>query len=252
MKKANLIIKLIILCVFVSIQSANAQIGVGTVTPHASAMLDISSSNKGFLPPRVNLTSVSDITTIASPAEGLLVYNLGTLGVLPMGYYYWNGTSWATIKNTTGIAKFIRNIAQNSIAWGSNIVLNTTNINTISDYVSLNTSNGLITLQPGTYELNGSAGSIGGSTGDVRVNTMFYNGNSYVGSGGVSETGSAGNWNGMPQNEASYIITVPIGQTAQIYFKVINLYNATSLSGTGDFGDFGDAGRAWVVVRKYN
>lgn len=73
-----------------------AQTGIGTTTPHASAKLDVSSTNKGFLPPRVTLTSATDVTTIASPAEGLLVYNLGSSG-LQAGYYYWNGANWATI-----------------------------------------------------------------------------------------------------------------------------------------------------------
>jgi hypothetical protein len=80
--------------------SALAQTGIGTSTPHASAKLDVNSSNKGFLPPRVTLTSVSDATTIASPAEGLLVYNLGSVG-LQAGYYYWNGANWATIATAT-------------------------------------------------------------------------------------------------------------------------------------------------------
>jgi hypothetical protein len=73
-----------------------AQTGIGTTTPDASAKLEVSASNKGFLPPRVTLTSASDTTTIASPATGLLVYNVGSSG-LQAGYYYWNGTSWATI-----------------------------------------------------------------------------------------------------------------------------------------------------------
>jgi hypothetical protein len=73
-----------------------AQTGIGTTTPNASAKLDVYSTNKGFLPPRVTLTSASDASTIASPAEGLLVYNLGSVG-LQAGYYYWNGASWATI-----------------------------------------------------------------------------------------------------------------------------------------------------------
>ena len=76
--------------------NAKAQTGIGTTTPNASAKLDVFSTNKGFLPPRVTLTSETDATTIASPAEGLLVYNLGSVG-LQAGYYYWNATSWATI-----------------------------------------------------------------------------------------------------------------------------------------------------------
>ncbi len=73
-----------------------AQTGIGTTTPHASAKLEVSATNKGFLPPRVTLTSATDATTIASPAEGLLVYNLGSVG-LQAGYYYWNSANWTTI-----------------------------------------------------------------------------------------------------------------------------------------------------------
>ena len=77
-----------------------AQTGIGTTTPNASAKLDVYATNKGFLPPRVTLTSATDATTIASPAEGLLVYNLGSVG-LQAGYYYWNGANWATIATAT-------------------------------------------------------------------------------------------------------------------------------------------------------
>ena len=80
--------------------SALAQTGIGTTTPNASAKLDVYSTNKGFLPPRVTLTSNTDASTIASPAEGLLVYNLGSVG-LQAGYYFWNGANWATIATAT-------------------------------------------------------------------------------------------------------------------------------------------------------
>ena len=77
-----------------------AQTGIGTTSPNASAKLDVYSTNKGLLPPRVTLTSATDVSTIASPAEGLLVYNLGSVG-LQAGYYYWNGANWATIATAT-------------------------------------------------------------------------------------------------------------------------------------------------------
>jgi len=80
--------------------SVFAQTGIGTTTPNASAKLDVYSTNKGFLPPRVTLTSTTDASTIASPAEGLLVYNLGSVG-LQAGYYFWNGANWATIATAT-------------------------------------------------------------------------------------------------------------------------------------------------------
>ncbi len=90
---------LVIVLVLFSVQ-VFAQTGIGTTTPNASAKLDVYSTNKGFLPPRVTLSSTTDASTIASPAEGLLVYNLGSVG-LQAGYYYWNGANWATIATAT-------------------------------------------------------------------------------------------------------------------------------------------------------
>ena len=85
----------IVLYLFFSV-SIFAQTGIGTTTPHASAKLEVNATNKGFLPPRVTLTNVTDAATIPSPATGLLVYNVGSAG-LQAGYYYWNGSSWSTI-----------------------------------------------------------------------------------------------------------------------------------------------------------
>jgi hypothetical protein len=83
---------------------AMAQTGIGTTTPNASAKLDVSSTNMGFLPPRVALTAASafsPITGTSSAAAGLLVYNTATAGTIPNnvvpGYYYWNGSAWVQI-----------------------------------------------------------------------------------------------------------------------------------------------------------
>jgi hypothetical protein len=46
--------------------------GIGTSTPAASAILDLTSATKGFLPPRMN---TAQITAMAAPANGLMVYN---------------------------------------------------------------------------------------------------------------------------------------------------------------------------------
>ena len=86
--------QLLVLLIFS--MSIFAQTGIGTTTPNPSAKLDVFSTDKGFLPPRVTLTSANDTTTITSPAEGLLVYNLGSVG-LQAGYYYWNNANWTTI-----------------------------------------------------------------------------------------------------------------------------------------------------------
>ena len=85
---------------------AKGQTGIGTTTPNTSAKLEVASTDKGFLPPRVVLTATnafSPITGTSSTAAGLLVYNTATAGAVPNnvvpGYYYWNGTSWIQIAN---------------------------------------------------------------------------------------------------------------------------------------------------------
>ena len=69
-----------------SFYTANAQTGIGTTTPNASAKLDVVATDKGFLPPRVALTATnafSPITGTSSAATGLLVYNTATAGAIP-------------------------------------------------------------------------------------------------------------------------------------------------------------------------
>src|SRR5450432_829988 len=69
--------------------------------PNVSAILDVKSTNKGFLPPRIALTGTTDVTTIVTPATGLLIYNTAIAGTSPHivspGYYYYNGTAWAPL-----------------------------------------------------------------------------------------------------------------------------------------------------------
>ena len=86
-----------------------AQTGIGTTTPDASAKLEVYSTNKGFLPPRISLTGTTDASTIPSPVAGLLVYNSATAGSAPNnvvpGYYYWNGSAWINfIASNTSIS----------------------------------------------------------------------------------------------------------------------------------------------------
>jgi len=75
----------------------SAQVGVLTSNPDASSQLDIVSSTKGLLIPRIVLSSsLSDPSPVNSPAEGLLVFNSG--GAQLQGFYYWEGSKWVLIK----------------------------------------------------------------------------------------------------------------------------------------------------------
>lgn len=85
-------------------EAQNVGINGNGVAPNSSAMLDVdvstlgASSKKGMLMPRVALTSMTDASTIPSPATSLYVYNTATAGVAPSqvypGYYYWDGAKW--------------------------------------------------------------------------------------------------------------------------------------------------------------
>ncbi|MCL9805842.1 hypothetical protein NAT51_09930 [Flavobacterium amniphilum] len=80
--------------------TAHSQVGIGTTTPSTSSMLEIKSTNSGLLIPRINLTSSTDNTTIASPATSLLVYNTSSSADLTPGFYYWDG-SWKALSGSS-------------------------------------------------------------------------------------------------------------------------------------------------------
>jgi len=81
----------------------SAQVSVTTdgSSPDPSAMLDVKSTNKGMLIPRVALSAINSSSPITSPAVGLLVYNTATAGTAPNdvipGFYYWNGINWVSV-----------------------------------------------------------------------------------------------------------------------------------------------------------
>lgn len=80
------------------------RVGIGTTTPHTSSILDVTATDKGILLPRVNLTGLTDNTTIASPAISLMVYNYANAGTAPnaiLGHrvYVWRGTFWDAFSN---------------------------------------------------------------------------------------------------------------------------------------------------------
>ena len=67
--------------------SIQAQVGIGTETPNASSLLDLSSTSKGILVPRMTENQKNAIST---PAQGLLVFQTnGTVG-----FYSYDGSSW--------------------------------------------------------------------------------------------------------------------------------------------------------------
>lgn len=81
---------------YLCIQKMNAQVGINTDNPDASAVLDIvaKNNNKGLLIPRIALTGITDNITVPNPTTSLLVYNTTTNVNITKGFYYWDGLQW--------------------------------------------------------------------------------------------------------------------------------------------------------------
>lgn len=75
--------------------AAQAQVGIGTTTVDASAVLELSSSARGFLPPRM---TEAQRNAIPSPATGLLIYQTDATP----GFYVFDGTVWAPVTVSVG------------------------------------------------------------------------------------------------------------------------------------------------------
>ncbi len=85
----------------------NGNVGIGTATPNAAAIVDIASNNKGLKIPYVSLQSNKDLSTVQNPVDGLMVYNPGNGTTLPKGIYIFDDSSqsWEQLQKfspTTG------------------------------------------------------------------------------------------------------------------------------------------------------
>lgn len=73
-------------------------VGLGTNTPDASSVLDLTSTTKGMLAPR--MTTVQR-DAIAAPVNALLIYNITT-----SSFNYYNGLTWVDFSSTVVTSPF--------------------------------------------------------------------------------------------------------------------------------------------------
>lgn len=112
--------KRLLFCVlFVGFQMANGQVGIGTSSPDNSSVLDVSSTDKGFLFPR--MTSVQR-DAILDPAKGLTIYNLdenslqvNTGSTSSPDWSSFGGSTSATVTNNCDVNGF-EDVYVNSVA----------------------------------------------------------------------------------------------------------------------------------------
>lgn len=104
------IFKIYIKIIFLSLSlNTIAQIGIGTTSPDASAILDLSSTNKGLLMPR--MTTLQQ-TNLVNPALGLMIYNTTTSQLETNKGDGLGGTLWTSAAATGATAPLGTNTTQ--------------------------------------------------------------------------------------------------------------------------------------------
>ncbi|MEN3026806.1 MAG: hypothetical protein ABDH31_03740, partial [Chlorobiota bacterium] len=89
---------------------AQQNVGIGTNTPHPSALLHLESTTKGLLIPRM---TQAQRDAISSPATGLVIYQTDN----NPGFYYYTGTTWVPL---------LSNVSGSGLFWalGGNMITN--------------------------------------------------------------------------------------------------------------------------------
>ncbi|GAB4279547.1 MAG: hypothetical protein Kow0068_03570 [Marinilabiliales bacterium] len=196
-------------------------IGIGTTTPNSSAMLDITSTDKGLLIPRVTLNDASTAAPVTSPAEGLLIYNYN--GTEPHGFWYWDGTQWVQVGSGSGTGGTLDD-AYNYGGNGAGRIIN-------ADYGAVQIN--LSTTTGGTEGLSviSSAGTSGIPTSSIYAENSAYGGGIY------SITNNAAN----PYNS----IEGSSNSNNQYTSAVAGYYDGTG-QGVGVYGNVYNAGSSGV------
>lgn len=207
-------------CLLLTGLVANAQVAINNTgaAANSSAMLDIVSTDKGLLIPRV-----ADTTSVSSPAVGLLIYRTNS----PQGFFYYSGTKWQRIGTSIDLPISIANGGTGSTTknfvdlttnqtvvglktWGNLATFNAglssigaaLNLNVSSNFatnINTGTSNGAVNIANGTT--GGNAISIGNTIGATSLNLR-------VGTGNFSLDGAAGSTYSLGASTTTGTITI--------------------------------------------
>ncbi len=160
------------------------KIGNNPNTIDANSLLELESTNKGFLPPRVALNSTTSVTPLTGTVPaGMLVYSIG--GTLTDGYYYWNGTSWRLI--ATSELNTVTKTATTTLTKAETFVLASNDITLTLPAVTASDNGLSITIKNvGTHTDLVTIVGDGGATIDGIANAKLtrYVGQTFVAAGG--------------------------------------------------------------------
>ena len=177
------LITLLLLC-YASASMSQVKIGDNPTTINQNSMLELESTNKGFLPPRFAINDKSSIAPMTGTVTpGMMVYSTG--GSVPDGYYYWNGTEWRLVAtaslNTVAKSASTTLLKTETMVLASNDITLTLPAITASDngwemtVKNVGTHTHLVTI------VGSSSATIDGNT---NVKLTRYQGHTFVATGG--------------------------------------------------------------------
>ncbi|PVW14329.1 hypothetical protein [Marixanthomonas spongiae] len=183
---------LFLITVFLALTNGIAQVGINTTTPAGGSMLDVNSTNKGMLVPRVDIVDLNTIAPVTGGnTESLLVYN--TNSTTGKGFHYWNGLRWVNIGNTVDDDWSLTGNAGTDEA--TNFMGTTDNRDVIfktngNENMRINSSGGQLLIGKTTQ---GSANDLLQVLSDIEIGGAASNFD--YGSENIQMTGQSGEWN---------------------------------------------------------
>lgn len=114
--------------------SAQVKIGANPTDVNPNSILELESSNKGLLLPRVSLTSTTSFAPLAAHVSGMTVYNTATTGDVLPGIYTSNGTKWVAvaIQDTSATAGGIINTSAQTLGAGAKTFTSDLKVNEVT------------------------------------------------------------------------------------------------------------------------
>jgi hypothetical protein len=240
--RINIVLLLIGLVFSKAAFSQNVGINATGAVPNAAAMLDIASTNKGLLIPRLALTGINSNAPVgASVIASLLVYNTATAGITPNnvvpGYYYWDGTEWVALagdgsKNWSLTGNSATVDGTHFIGTSDNVPLNFRVNNITAGRIDHILGNSFFGSQSGNANASGY-----GNTAYGFYSLLSNTGGNYNTAIGVQAlaTNTAGNNNTAVGRQALYLNTTGSDNTS---CGVNALYANTSPSFNSAFGSY--------------
>ena len=185
-------------------------IGNSSTAANASSILDLTSTTKGFLPPRMTL---AQRTAISSPAVGLIAYETGS--ATTEGVWVYESTGWQQLLTNSGSQSI-----SGSLTLTGTLTAQTLVVQTITSSVSFITgSTRFGSLSSNTHQFTGSVSITGSLTATGSVNIaggVSASGNIYQGGTGNASTVLASSGNTALFTLSSTGATINMGRVGAI------------------------------------